>query len=177
MIRNLDPRLNLRRDPQTVTPDGARLGGGIDGLAVHTLALIEDSRGSLIEVYRPEWGLHADPLVSVYQVVARPGSVRGWVVHDEQDDRIFVTHGTFWWAFFDARVESPTYRQAYDVVLSDQARPLLVIPAGVLHAAKNIGSGPAIFLNMPTRPYDHESPDKYRTPMDGVTIPFVFPGD
>jgi hypothetical protein len=37
----------------------------------------------------------SDALVYVYQVSVRPGAIKGWVVHEKQDDRIFISRGVF----------------------------------------------------------------------------------
>jgi dTDP-4-dehydrorhamnose 3,5-epimerase len=54
---------------------------------------------------------------------------------------------------WDNRPQSPTYR-AYqaDVVGADKPM-LLVIPAGIVHAYKNVGSEPGIVFNCPNRLY------------------------
>ena len=41
-------------------------------------------------------------------------------------------------------------------------------------AVKNIGNTDAYFVNMPTRPYSHEDPDKYRLPLRNDRIPYAF---
>ena len=51
---------------------------------------------------------------------------------------------------------------------------ILVIPKEVYHAVKNVGIKDAIFINMPTQPYNHQDPDKYRLPMKNSLIPFDF---
>jgi len=48
---------------------------------------------------------------------------------------------------------------------------LLVIPRGVWHAERNIGSSDVVVVNFPTIPYDHASPDKYRLPLDTKELP------
>ena len=108
-----------RKDAATVTPDGKSLKRLIDGVVVRYQQPIEDRRGEVLEVYRSSWGVHADPLVYVYEVRLKPGAIKGWVVHEHQDDRLF-------------------------------------------------------FVNMPTRPYEHESPDKLRLPLKTPMIPFDF---
>jgi dTDP-4-dehydrorhamnose 3,5-epimerase len=59
-------------------------------------------------------------------------------------------------------------------VFSERAPALLVIPRGVYHAVRNIGTTDAIFVNMPTRAYDHGDPDKLRLPLKNGVIPFDF---
>jgi dTDP-4-dehydrorhamnose 3,5-epimerase len=165
---------SLVQDPQTVTADGQRVDPTIDGLIITHRPPNVDHRGELIEILRPEWGIHPDPIVGVYQVVLRPGSVRGWVVHKEQDDRIFLSGGVLRWAFYDGREHSPTSGLLNVFTFTERHRVLFVIPRGVLHAVKNIGEREAIMINMPTRPYVHASPDKHRLPMPNDLISFTF---
>jgi dTDP-4-dehydrorhamnose 3,5-epimerase len=135
---------------------------------------VEDDRGEVVEVYRPSWGVHPDPVVYVYQISILPGVVKGWVVHREQDDRLFVIHGRLRFGLFDDRVHSPTYGQLNVFTLTDRHRALVVIPRGVFHGIENVGCDEAFYLNMPTRPYDHTNPDKFRLPVRNDLIPFAF---
>ena len=163
-----------RPDVATVTPDGTPLTPRIEGVVVRYQRPIEDRRGEVLEVYRPSWGIHDDPLVYVYQVRIRPGAIKGWVSHHSQADRLFTIAGALRWALYDDRPESPTHGLVNDLVLSDRAPALLIIPRGVWHAVQNIGTADAIFLNMPTQPYNHAAPDKVRLPLGTPRIPFDF---
>ena len=162
------------KDRQTITPEGQPLRPLIAGVIARPAHTIEDRRGEIVEVYRPAWGVHPDPLVYVYQVLLRPGAIRGWVVHKTQEDRLFMSTGVLRWALYDARPESPTHGLVNEFVFSDRNRTLLVIPAGVYHGVQNIGTIDAMFINMPTRPYNHADPDKYRIPLKNDVIPFSF---
>ena len=53
---------------------------------------------------------------------------------------------------------------------------LMNIPVGVWHADRNIGAKDARVINFPTKPYDHENPDKYRLPLNNDRIPYRFDG-
>jgi dTDP-4-dehydrorhamnose 3,5-epimerase len=163
-----------RPDVATVTPDGTPVAPRIDGVVVRYQRPIEDARGEVLEVYRPSWGIHDEPLVYVYQVRIRPGAIKGWVSHRHQDDRLFMISGALRWGLYDDRPGSPTGGLVNDLVLSDRAPALLIIPRGVWHAVQNIGTADAIFLNLPTQPYDHGSPDKLRLPVRSPRIPFDF---
>jgi dTDP-4-dehydrorhamnose 3,5-epimerase len=162
------------KDLPTVTPEGEPLARRIEGLIVRPLRGIEDKRGEIVEVYRPSWGIHAEPLVYVYQVSVRPGAIKGWVVHTQQDDRIHLVSGSLRWAFYDDREASPTHGLLNVITISERNRALLAIPRGVFHAVENIGPCEAIFINMPTRAYEHGDPDKYRLPLKNDLIPFDF---
>lgn len=162
------------KDRQTVTPDFNPVGQSIQGLVVRRLPPVEDERGEIVEVFRGSWGVSPDPLVYVYQISIRPGRIKGWVVHRLQEDRIFISRGVMRWAFFDDRAESPTHRLVNEFTFSERNRALFVIPRGVFHAVQNIGDTEAVFINMPTRAYDHANPDKFRLPIENDRIPFVF---
>ena len=162
------------KDTQTVSEQGQPLTQMISGVIVDRRPLQEDERGELQEIYNPAWGLHSDPLVYAYFVGIRPGQVKGWVVHRFQDDRLFILRGVLRVALFDDRPESATYRMLNVFVMSERKRGLLIIPRGVFHALKNIGSYDANFINLPTKAYDHKDPDKYRLPIKNDHIPFAF---
>jgi dTDP-4-dehydrorhamnose 3,5-epimerase len=63
------------------------------------------------------------------------------------------------------------------ITVSERNRALIIIPIGVYHAVKNIGTEEAQFMNFPTKPYNRESPDKYRLPVKNDLIPFDFSND
>lgn len=165
---------SMPKEKPSITPEGKKLSPMIAGVQIKKLQANEDKRGELIEVYNPGWNFHPDPLVYVYQVLARPGSVRGWIVHERQDDRIFCCLGVFRWALFDNRSDSPTYGMVNDFTFGQRNPVIFTIPKGVFHAVKNIGTENAIFINMPTTPYNYENPDKRRLPIKNDLIPFDF---
>jgi dTDP-4-dehydrorhamnose 3,5-epimerase len=170
MTRNSDPV----KEAQSVTPEGESVAPRIDGVVIRRLLTIEDKRGEIVEIFRPSWNLHPDPLVYAYQVTVRPGAVKGWEVHRHQDDRVYISSGVVRWGLFDNRSESPTYKLLNLFTFSDRNRAILVIPRGVFHAVQNIGQTEAVLISMPTRPYDHADPDKYRLPIKNDLIPFDF---
>jgi dTDP-4-dehydrorhamnose 3,5-epimerase len=163
------------KDPQTVTPEGDPIGPRIHGLEIRRALPRMDDRGELIEMYRPSWLFHPDPLVYVYEVVLRPGSIRAWVVHHKQDDRVFVSRGAQRWAFYDDRAASPTRGLLNVFTWSDRNRVLFTTPAGVYHGVQCLGPNEGSFVNMPTRPYDHADPDKVRLPLKNDLIRYEFP--
>jgi dTDP-4-dehydrorhamnose 3,5-epimerase len=161
-----------KQDPQTVTPDGQRVEKRIAGLEILPLTTQMDARGELTELYNPNWVLA--PSVYSYMVLAYPQSVRAWVMHKTQTDRLTIVKGRLQWAFFDAREDSPTHQVLQLYTMSEHHRAMLVIPPGVFHGVKNLGFEDAIFINQPTVPYNHTDPDKYRLPLKNDLIPFDF---
>lgn len=164
------------KDVQTVTPTGENIRRQIDGLIIRRAVPHEDERGEIVEVFNPAWGVHPDPLVYVYQGTIRPGAAKGWIVHRQNEDRLFMSRGVMQWAFYDDRPDSPTYRMLNTFVFSERNRALVIIPKGVFHAVKNIGQEEAVFVNMPSVAYNHADPDKFRLPLKNDLIPFAFDG-
>ncbi len=152
------------KDAQTVTPDGARLVDPIVGVRLRRPPTQADERGSLCEMYDVRWDFMDEPLPYAYQVTVRPGEVKGWSVHLRQDDRLFFASGLARLTLYDGRRKSPTFGRGNVLHLGDHDRALVLIPAGVYHAVRNVGDGDVVFVSLPTRPYDHANPDKYRLP-------------
>jgi len=133
----------------------------IDGVILERLAPNTDDRGALIELMTTRDG-PIEPIVHVYQVVAGPGSLRGWVYHKLQSDRLHFTLGDFEISLVDIRPDSPTHAQRLVLHLG-AARPCrLTIPPLVAHSVRNRSDTAAAFVNMPTRPYYPSNPDKFR---------------
>jgi dTDP-4-dehydrorhamnose 3,5-epimerase len=174
MAREMTKALEPIQDTQTVTADGDKVDRLIEGVVVRRLHPHEDKRGELVELYRESWNLHPAPLVFSYMVTLRPGAIRGWAMHKLQDDRIIIVSGFFRWALFDNRPESPTFQKLNVFTFSERNRAIFTIPANVIHGAQNIGTTEAIFVNQPTRAYDHANPDKYRIAHGNPIIPFRF---
>ena len=163
------------QDAATVQADGQALGRQIHGVQMRDLILHTDDRGTVCELYDERWGWHPDPVVFTYVFSVRPGKTKGWGMHLEHEDRYALIAGELEVAMYDAREDSPTSGMVSSVVLTAQRRQLLSVPTGVWHANRNIGSVDAVVLNFPTKPYDHDSPDKYRLPLDTDEIPYPWP--
>jgi dTDP-4-dehydrorhamnose 3,5-epimerase len=163
-------------DPPTVNAAGEALAPLPQGVTFRRAVTHLDDRGSVCEMFDPRWQWHSDPLVFVYMFTLRPGKVKGWGLHKLHEDRYFVLVGEMQIVLYDVRPGSPTNGQISRVALSEYDRGLLNIPAGIWHANQNIGNKDAVVVNFPTRPYDHEHPDKYRLPLDTTEIPYKFEG-
>ena len=163
-----------KQDVQTVTPEGASVQRLIEGVKIVPAVTHPDERGTLCEISSLALKAHPAPIVYVYQFTIRPGKVKGWHIHHLHDDRIFISQGTVKVVLYDNRPGSPTYQMINEIYRADYHRTLMVIPAYVFHAHHNVGQTEALFISMPTRIYNHESPDVYRLPLDNNTIPYRF---
>jgi dTDP-4-dehydrorhamnose 3,5-epimerase len=169
------PSLSAARQfKQTVTEKSEPVGDLIDGVVRRQAITHPDERGTLTEVFNPAWGLSDQPLVYVYQVTIRPGQVKGFVLHRTYSDRLFFSLGTVKVVLYDDREGSPTRGMLNELFFSEHNRGNLVIPSNVWHAAQNVGLKDALFVNCPTKPYNHEDPDKWALPSDSDQIPYRF---
>jgi dTDP-4-dehydrorhamnose 3,5-epimerase len=162
------------QDRPTVNGDGQLLQKYISGVRLRSATTQMDDRGELCEVYNPAWGFSEEPLVYVYQATVRPGRIKGWVYHKLQDDRLFCIAGELKIVLYDLRDDSPTKGMLNEIFVGDKTRALVRIPKLVAHAVQNIGLHDALFLNLPTRAYSHDNPDKYRIAIDSGEIPYRF---
>jgi dTDP-4-dehydrorhamnose 3,5-epimerase len=169
-----DERPAPTKDLPTVSADGESLQPLIDGVALRPAITQQDERGEICEIFSTAWGFDSDPPVYVYQASVRPGQVKGWVVHERQDDRLYAAFGTGRIVLFDAREGSPTCGMINQFTLGERRRALLRIPRGVYHAVQCVGTVDFAFVNLPTSAYRHDDPDKLRLPLDTPLIPFRF---
>jgi dTDP-4-dehydrorhamnose 3,5-epimerase len=167
--------LHNLQDAATVSSDGASLTVLPEGVTSRDATTHTDDRGTVCEMYDPRWGWHPDPMVFAYMYTLRPGKVKGWGMHMDHEDRYFIVHGEMEIVMYDGREESSTHGLVAKLVMSEHHRRLVSIPTGVWHANHNIGSSDVLVVNFPTRPYDHDKPDKYRLPLDTDQIPYVWP--
>ncbi len=144
----------------------------IDGVRIDPLLVRSDPRGELVELLTTRDN-PIDPIVHVYKVTAEAGSVRAWVYHDRQTDRLTYTEGDFRIVLYDIRDGSPTKGLLNVFDFGAKMPVCLHIPAFVVHGVQNRGER-ASFVNMPTRAYDPARPDKQRLPHPDPRIPYVF---
>ena len=172
-----DLRAQFRKDLPWIsvrTPDSIDLlDGKITGCTAISLHPNADERGHLTELLTTRAG-DIEPIVHVYQVFAESGSLRAWIYHAKQTDRLCFTHGLFRIALFDLREDSPTYGKLATLTAGAESPMLLTIAPIVAHGVMNIGGSGASYLNLPTRVYDLEDPDKYRIPPDSSLIDFAW---
>ena len=150
-----------------------RIDNQIDGVRLNRLLTREDERGDLT-VLISDLNEVIAPVPHAYLVTAAPGSIRAWVYHKRQSDRLACTNGSMRVVLYDLRPQSPTYRELNVIDVGGSNRVLLTIPPEVVHGVQNRGLTAATFVNMPTRAYDPAHPDKSRVPYNHPSIPYVF---
>lgn len=160
------------RDLPTVDGEARALPPRVDGVEVKRLTIHADTRGTLtpaLDIRDPFWD---EPIVYAYRISILPGRIKGWGMHLLQTDRYLMAAGSVRVVLFDGREGSPTAGSLVELDFTDRTPGLVKIPPGVWHADQNWGDSEALIVNFPTRPYDPESPDKYRIDPHSGTIPF-----
>lgn len=150
-----------------------RIPNQISGVCVNRLLTDTDSRGCLTVLFSEQLGDTIHP-PHVYLVETAPKSIRGWVYHKHQHDRLAYTNGTLRIVLYDIREDSPTHGQLNVLEAGTHNKVLLIIPPKVVHGVQNYGNEWAYFVNMPTQVYHRDRPDKSRLPIDHPSIPYRF---
>ncbi|MBT1159965.1 dTDP-4-dehydrorhamnose 3,5-epimerase family protein [Aminobacter anthyllidis] len=153
--------------------EDVRVADQIEGVRLQRLATRADKRGDLTVLL----SALKEPIMSpphVYLVSAEPRSIRAWVYHKRQSDRLAYTNGDVRVVLYDLRTDSPTYQKLNILDVGAANKVLLTIPPFVVHGVQNRGMAAATFVNMPTNVYDPENPDKSRVRYDHPGIPYKF---
>ncbi len=133
----------------------------IKGVSVKTLKIITDDRGRLMEILRSDDKIFKK-FGQVYMTTTYPGVVKAWHFHQKQDDNFACVHGKIRLALYDARKNSPTYKEVDEFILSTDDPILVAIPKMVYHGFKGIADCESIVINTPTLPYNYKKPDEQR---------------
>ncbi len=143
----------------------------IEGVRIKKLKVIPDERGFLMEMMRDDDEFF-QRFGQVYLSVGYPGVVKGWHYHKKQTDHFTFVKGMAKVVLFDRRDGSPTRGEVNEFFMGEQNPILLVIPPGVLHGMKGIGTGPAYLVNVPTEHYVYAEPDEFRVPPHSSEVPY-----
>jgi dTDP-4-dehydrorhamnose 3,5-epimerase len=143
----------------------------IEGVRTKDLRVIPDERGLLMEMLRCDDEIFQQ-FGQVYLSVVYPGVVKGWHYHKIQTDNFVIVKGMAKVVLHDRRKGSPTEGETDELFLGEKNPKLVVVPPLVLHGMKGIGVEPAYLVNVPTHPYNYESPDEHRVDPHGGEIPY-----
>jgi len=143
----------------------------IDGVRTKPLRLIADERGFLMEMLRSDDEIF-QKFGQVYLSVVYPGVVKGWHYHLKQTDYFTIVKGMVKVVLYDRREGSKTFGEVNEFFLGELNPLLVMIPPGVAHGMKGIGTEPGYMVNCPTETYDYDQPDEYRVDPHGGEIPY-----
>ena len=140
--------------------------GPIDGVIWKALTKYHDSRGWLCELFRHDEIPAEFHPVMAYISMTEPGVARGPHEHvDQADCFCFLGPSSFKVYLWDCRRASRTYRARQTEVVGIDRPSLLIVPAGVVHAYKNVGGEQGLVFNCPNRLY--RGPGK-KEPVDEI---------
>ena len=129
----------------------------ISGVRIVPAALHPDDRGFFLEILRMGKGPAADfdsASTQVSAALSYPGTIKAFHYHLKQTDFWAPSCGMFQVALVDLRQDSPTFG-ARNTLYVGQLRPWqILIPPGVAHGYKIIGSDPAMLVYITNRFYD-----------------------
>jgi dTDP-4-dehydrorhamnose 3,5-epimerase len=145
--------------------------GLIDGVRICPYPLWPDDRGYFLEVARLGQGLAAQFPAGSTQVstaLSYPGTIKAFHYHLRQTDLWIPAAGMFQVVLVDLRDGSPTFGQR-NTLYAGNLRPWqILIPPGVGHGYKIIGSAPSMLVYVTDRFYNPE--DEGRIPYDDPAI-------
>ncbi|UCH81698.1 MAG: dTDP-4-dehydrorhamnose 3,5-epimerase family protein [Nitrospiraceae bacterium] len=133
----------------------------MEGFDIRELSVFEDERGWLTEIFRNDI-TDFRPVMS-YLSMTKSGQIRGPHEHTEQTD-YFCFLGKFRLYLWDNREKSLTYQQ-HKVIDTSGLPTVAVVPAGIVHAYKNVSDEGGMVINMPDRLYKGEGK---KEPVDEV---------
>ena len=126
--------------------------GEIDGVVFDKLTRYKDQRGWLIELYREDEVAKDFHPVMGYMSMTHAGIARGPHEHRDQADLFcFLGPSTFKLYLWDNRTSSKTYQNRISVLLGEDDPQSVIIPPGVVHAYKNVGSDSGLVYNFPNQ--------------------------
>jgi dTDP-4-dehydrorhamnose 3,5-epimerase len=141
----------------------------IDGVRIEPVALWPDDRGYFLEVQRLGRGLAAGFSPESTQISAAlsyPGSIKAFHYHLHQTDCWAPVAGLLQVGLVDLRDGSPTYGTR-NTLYTGALRPWqILIPPGVAHGYKVIGSEPSMLVYLT---------DQFYNPADEGRIPYNDP--
>lgn len=143
----------------------------IQGVKTKTLTRHSDDRGYFMELLRED-----DDLFSRFGQASLsfsyPGVIKAFHYHKQQDDIWFFPSGNAQVVLHDIRDDSPSKGKTSVFYMGEHQPLLLLIPRGVAHGYRVLGSEPAVILYFTNRSYQPEHPDEYRIPWDDPGIHF-----
>jgi dTDP-4-dehydrorhamnose 3,5-epimerase len=142
----------------------------IDGVQIITLQSFVDDGGALAEIVRIDENgcLVAIPQFKVRQSTwsqMLPGTIKAFHLHYNQEDVWFIMpYDRLLIGLFDAREDSPTYKQTMRFVLGAGRAQILYLPRGVAHGLANPWSQTSNMIYFVNQWFDAEHPDEQRLP-------------
>jgi dTDP-4-dehydrorhamnose 3,5-epimerase len=128
--------------------------GIIDDVVLIPYKKNTDKRGWLVEIFRNDELKAGQAPAMAYISATVPGVTRGPHEHIDQTDFFgFIGPSTFKVCLWDARKHSPTFGKRMFFLAGEDNPMAVLVPPGVVHAYRNVGSVDGWVFNGPNRLY------------------------
>jgi len=144
----------------------------IEGVKLIALTSFVDDGGALAEIVRfdENGNLAVLPEFKVRQATwsqMLPGTIKAFHLHYNQEDVWFIMpYDRLLIGLFDARENSPSYKQTMRFVMGGGRAQILYLPRGVAHGLANPYNQAANMIYFVNQQFDPNSPDEQRLPWD-----------
>ncbi len=140
--------------------------GAIHDVIVRPLSKFIDERGWLAELFREDEIDKGLMPVMAYISMTQPGIARGPHEHVDQTDWFcFIGPSNFKVYLWDTRKDSPSCGIRQVIFAGHDSPRTVIVPPGVIHAYRNIGTENGIVFNAPNRLYAGEGK---KSPVDEI---------
>lgn len=140
--------------------------GKVHDVVVRPLAKYLDERGWLAELFRSDELSPEVMPVMAYFSMTQPGVSRGPHEHVDQTDYFcFVGPSNFKVYLWDIRPDSPTCGVKQVFYAGVDNPQMVIVPPGIVHAYRNVGTENGLVFNAPNRLYAGEGK---RSPVDEI---------
>ena len=143
----------------------------IDGVKEKNLTRHFDDRGYFAEILRDDEELLSRfgqaSITKTYSEV-----IKAFHWHKKQDDLWFCVSGSIQVVLYDRRPRSKTKGETSVFFLGEDNPKIVLIPKGVAHGYRVLGTKPAILVYFTTKSYNPNVPDEERIPFDDPRINF-----
>ncbi len=143
----------------------------IDGVKIAPLSIWPDDRGYFLEVQRMGVGLAAHFPKETSQISAAlnyPGIIKAFHFHMHQTDCWTPAANMYQVALIDLRPDSPTFGRRNTIYAGMLRLWQILIPPGIAHGYKIIGTEPGMLIYMTDRFYDPQ--DEGRIAHDNIHL-------
>jgi dTDP-4-dehydrorhamnose 3,5-epimerase len=151
-----------------LAPESADL---IAGVRISPYPIFPDDRGYFLEIARIGHGLPAgfpQESTQISAALSYPGTIKAFHFHLYQTDCWVPLDGMLQIALVDLRPESKTYGLRNTLYVGSHRRWQILVPPGIGHGYKVIGTSPALLVYLTDRFYNPQ--DEGRIPYDDPNI-------
>ncbi len=125
----------------------------IDGVTIIPLRTILDERG-LVRHMMKCTDPHFKAFGEIYFSQIFPNAIKAWHVHRKMELNYAVVSGNIKLVLYDARPESPTFRELQEIFMGEENYVLVTVPPHVVNGFKAVGNEKAIVANCATIAHD-----------------------